>query len=117
MAEITINNTKEEILAAIEAERQQRNSPEVIDSAIAEFTRRTGYQDNFYTAQEIGRFMRGSEVTPDNMERAAQERTAWEMPKDQLKRYLEAQGFNRNDLPGYEGYHPVATHDGELTGK
>ena len=117
MAEITINNTKEEILAAMEAERQQRNSAEVVDSAIAEFSRRTGYQDNPYAAQEIGRFMRGNEVTPENLERAAEERMAWEMPKDQLKRYLEEQGFTRSDLPGYEGYHPVATFDSNLTGK
>ncbi|MGA2001193.1 MAG: hypothetical protein ABSG52_14475 [Terriglobales bacterium] len=92
--EITINNTAAEIKAAMDAENERRHSPEVIGAAVQEFTQRTGYQDNAYTAAEIARSLGNREPTADNLQRAAEERLAWETkPEDlwKLRRYINGE--------------------------
>ena len=76
-SKITIRNTAAEIKAAWEAERQQTNSVEAISAAAQEWAQHSGYQDNPYDAQEIARFVRG-DVTPESLQRAADERLAWD---------------------------------------
>lgn len=90
--EMTILNSAAEIKAAMEAEQAERNSEASIASAVREFSERTGYQDNAYTASEIARFQRG-DISAESLERAAEERMAWDpnVPLWKLKRFINGE--------------------------
>jgi hypothetical protein len=88
--ELTINSSAADLKAAIEADDARRHSPEAIGAAVQEFTQRTGYQDNWFAAQEIAARVKG-DITADSLQQAAEERLAQEMPLWKLKRFINGE--------------------------